>query len=288
MQSMTGYSFVEDKCEQFSYSMEIRTLNNKYNELYVNLPRFLRPEEMELQNRVKESFSRGKIELTIDVFDWTVNREMTINHGVAEACYREIKLLERNLGDGVKFSPDILFQFDGVLNKSRSILSVKSRKKLHDTLQTAIKKCNLMRNKEGLALKKDIADALKAIKLSVKKIQNLSKFDSRKHYDKLKERIASLADTSVDEKRLFSEVAFYADKIDINEELCRLSDHLEKFDKLMESKDAVGKKIDFLAQELFREINTMGSKTASSEVSHIVVEMKNHVDRIREQARNLV
>ncbi len=288
MQSMTGYSYVEDKSKQFSFSIEIKTLNTKYNECYTNVPRFLRGEESAIQTVLKKSFTRGKVELSIEVFDWVLQRDVSINREMAAAYHRELKELEKVLKPSIPFSSDVIFQMEGVLNRSRTFLSEESRKKIFDSLDEVIRKVTLMRAKEGTALKKDIMKALKAIKADSKQVQSLSKFNSREYYTKLKERISSISGNIPDERRLYSEIAFYADKIDINEELCRLSDHLAKIEKLINDEDVVGKKLDFLAQELFREINTIGSKTASSKVSHIVVDMKNHVDRIREQARNLV
>jgi len=285
---MTGYSFVEDKTDQFSFTVEIRTLNTKYNECFTNVPRFMRAEESEIQSILKKNFVRGKVELNLEVFDWVLNREVTFNRAMAEACYRELKILETTLQPERPFSPDVIFQFDGVVNRTRTVLSAQSKKKIYDGLLTAIDKVNIMRAKEGNALKKDIIVSLKAIKAGTKQIRSLSKFDSKAAYDKLKDKISALSGLVPDDRRLYSEIAFYADKVDVNEELCRLSDHLDKIDLLFSEEDTVGKKLDFLAQELFREINTIGSKTASSQVSHLVVELKNHVDRIREQGRNLV
>jgi len=285
---MTGYSFVEGRSDQFSFSVEIRTLNTKYNECFTNVPRFLRPEESEIQSILKKNFVRGKVELNLEVFDWVVQREVTFNRAMAEACYNELKNLEKSLQVEQPFSPDVIFQFDGVVNRTRTLLSAQSKEKIYDALHTAIDKVIAMRQKEGNALKKDIVHSLKAIKAGVKQIRSLSRFDSKAHYEKLKERITALSGSVPDERRLYTEIAFYADRVDVNEELCRLTDHLEKFDVLFSEEESVGKKLDFLAQELFREINTIGSKTASSQVSHIVVDLKNHVDRIREQGRNLV
>ena len=288
MQSMTGYSYIEDKTKQFSFSIEIKTLNTKYNECYTNVPRFLRGEESAIQTVLKKSFTRGKVELSIEVFDWILQRDVSINWEMAAAYHRELRELEKILKPSIPFSSDVIFQMEGVVNRSRTILADESRTKIFDSLDEVVRKVNLMRAKEGSALKKDIVKALKAIKTDSKQVQSLSKFDSREYYNKLKDRISAISGSIPDERRLYSEIAFYADKIDINEEICRLSDHLAKIEKLIAEEEVVGKKLDFLAQELFREINTIGSKTASSKVSHIVVEMKNNVDRIREQARNLV
>jgi uncharacterized protein (TIGR00255 family) len=145
-----------------------------------------------------------------------------------------------------------------------------------------------MRRKEGNAIKLDVQKSLAEISNCARRIKTLSRGISKNLYQKLKANIDSLTQGNVDNVRLYTEIAILADKMDINEEIIRLNDHLKKFKTTLQDKGQIGKKLDFLAQEMFREINTVSSKSASSEISHLVVEVKNNIDKIREHCRNIV
>ncbi|HMB20232.1 MAG TPA: DUF1732 domain-containing protein, partial [Spirochaetota bacterium] len=170
----------------------------------------------------------------------------------------------------------------------RSILSEKSRNDIYTSLEKVVQKTIEMRIKEGKAIKKDIQHSLAVISDDVKKVSKMAVNIAKNQYARLQSTLESLANARVDESRLYTEAAILADKQDINEEISRLQDHIKKFKSLMGESGQVGKQLDFLAQEMFREINTIGAKSNSSQISHLVVEMKNHIDKIREQCRNVV
>jgi uncharacterized protein (TIGR00255 family) len=138
------------------------------------------------------------------------------------------------------------------------------------------------------SIKKDIISSLSVIGKNAAKIKNLSKKSNEDKKEILVSKLKGLTDGHIDNNRLYGEIAFLADKLDINEELVRLNDHLNKFKIMFNEKDQQGRKFDFLAQELFREINTIASKSNNSEISHIVVDVKNYIDKIREHCRNIV
>jgi len=145
-----------------------------------------------------------------------------------------------------------------------------------------------MRKREGRSIKSDIQKSLKSISSSVVDIRAQSKNTAEVLYEKLKANIQKLTDGPVDDVRLYTEIAILADKLDVNEELIRLDDHLSKFKQTMNEKGQIGKKLDFIAQEMFREINTIASKANNARISHLVVEVKNNIDKIREHCRNIV
>jgi uncharacterized protein (TIGR00255 family) len=288
MESMTGYASIEKSTEQFSYSIEIKSLNSKYLEIQANLPRILRDYENDFITIIKKNFERGKLDLSIELFDWVESRTVSINTELMNKYYHELQKAQKKLGIDNLISFDLLVTLDGVLHKRKTSISEKSRRDIYGSLDAIIKKMMEMRRKEGNAIKLDVQKSLAEISNCARRIKTLSRGISKNLYQKLKANIDSLTQVNVDNVRLYTEIAILADKMDINEEIIRLNDHLKKFKTTLQDKGQIGKKLDFLAQEMFREINTVSSKSASSEISHLVVEVKNNIDKIREHCRNIV
>ena len=288
MESMTGYAYIESSTEQFSFSVEIKSLNSKFLEIYTDLPRILQKDENEIKDLLKEKINRGKIQLTIEIFDWIRERAISIDEELLKRYFLQLKNIEKDLGLNNHFSGDLLFSLDNVVRKERTLITGKSRDDLFHSIKTAIDMNIKMREKEGNAIKKDILKILADIAVYLNKVKALSKEVSRVQYKKLKSSIESISKTEISDLRLLSEIAILTDKLDINEEIVRLRDHLKKTRSTLNEKEQIGKKLDFLAQEMFREINTIGSKANSSAVSHLTVEMKNNIDKIREHCRNIV
>ncbi len=287
MESMTGYAVVEKTTEQFSFSVEIKSVNSKYVETYLNLPRFMKDDEYEIELLLKKRYARGKIELSIDIHDWIESRPVMINRELLGKYYREVSAVTDELGAKGRFSIDALLSLDGVVQKERSTLSEKSRNDIFSGIELAVGKHIKMRLREGAATQKDLLKSLAAISRSIARVEKLSRNVSRALYEKLRANLEQLMTVRPEDSRLYTEVAILADKQDINEEVQRLRDHIDKFRLLAAGGGQTGKQLDFLAQEMFREINTISSKSASSEIAHLVVEIKNYIDKIREQCRNI-
>ena len=274
MESMTGYAFIEKSSDQFSFSVEIKSLNSKYLETYANIPRILRNEENDLISILKERFSRGKIELSIEIYDWTDTRPVSLNASLIKKYYQELQAIHSSLHIKEPLRFESILSLEGVLNRERSIVSKKSRKDIYTALEYVVKKTIEMRKKEGMATKKDIINSLEVIWENAETIKNIARNFVTEKQQLLQKRINALAGGAVDDQRLMSEIAILADKLDINEETVRLNDHLQKYKTVMKDKGQIGKKLDFIAQEMFREINTISSKSNNSEISHLAVEVK--------------
>lgn len=285
---MTGYGYIEKSTPQFSFSIEIKSLNSKFLEIYINLPKLLRKDENDITQILKNKFTRGKIVLTIDIFDWMEEKSVAINKQILKKYYTELKDIEKDFKTDNFFSGDVLFSFDNVVHTAKTLLSRHSHDIIYNTLNSIIDKTIKMRIKEGVAVKKDIQHSLNEISGHLIKIKEQYKDISKILFNKLKKNIESLTGKLVNDVRLYTEVAILADKIDINEEIVRLNDHIKKFKSLMDENGQVGKKLDFLAQEMFREANTISSKANDSGISFMVVNMKNHIDKIREHSRNIM
>lgn len=287
MESMTGYAVVEKSTEQFSFSVEIKSVNSKYVETYINLPRMMKDDEYEIELLLKKRYSRGKIELSIDIHDWLESRPVTINRELLRKYYREVTAVVTELAAKERFSIDALLSLEGVVQKERSTLLEKSRADIFAGIEQAMDRHIRMRLREGAATRKDLLKSLSTLSRSLSRIEKLSRNVSRAMYEKLRAGLERLMEARPEDTRLYTEVAILADKQDINEEVQRLRDHIDKFKQLADSDGQTGKQLDFLAQEMFREINTISSKSASSEIAHLVVEIKNSIDKIREQCRNI-
>lgn len=288
MESMTGYAFFEMSTDQFSYSVEIKSLNAKYLEVFVNLPKVLRNDENEYINIIKKSFSRGKIELNIDIFDWNNIKPVALNKELIVKYYKELSRIHKSLKltESLKF--ESVLTLEGVTQRERPSITAKSKKDILKTLSIVIKKAIEMRKDEGAVIKSDIQHSLDQIAKDANKIKALSGAMLVEKKENLKKRLVTITDGMIDNSRIYSEIGMLVDKLDINEELVRLNDHLKKFKLLMNEKGQMGRKLDFLSQELFREINTIVSKSNCSEIAHLAVNVKNHIDKVREHCRNVV
>ncbi|MBP7737894.1 MAG: YicC family protein [Spirochaetes bacterium] len=288
MESMTGYAFLEKSTEQFSYSVELKSLNSRYLEIYVNVPKIIKNEENELHNLLKRRFGRGKLELNIDIFDWVVTKPITINAAMIKKYYRELRHVQKELGITDQLNFESVLSLDGISQRDRSAISRTSRGDIYGTINRVIDKALEMRGKEGAAIKKDLVKLVSEIGGRVSAIKAAAKNSVKDKKEALSKRIENAAGSKVEDIRLYTEIAILADKLDINEEIIRFKDHINKFNALMKGGDQIGKKLDFLAQEMFREVNTIGSKSNNSEIAHMVVDIKNHIEMIREHCRNVV
>lgn len=288
MDSMTGYAFLEKSTDQFSYSAELKSLNSRYLEIYVNLPKVLKNEENEIHGLIKKNFNRGKLEFSLDIFDWVVTKPISINGEMIKKYYNEIRDVHKSLSIAEPLRFEAILALEGISQRERSTISRSSRSDIYGSIGHVVSGVTAMRKKEGGVIRKDLTTLLGEISRSLGAIKLLSKNAVHDKKAQLKQRIESSLGGKIDEVRLYAELAILADKLDINEEIIRFGDHLKKFTALMKSGEQMGKKLDFLAQEMFREINTIGSKSNSAEISHAVVDVKNHIEMIREHCRNVV
>lgn len=288
MESMTGYGHAEGATDQFSYSISLKSLNSKYLEIFAHLPKVIKDCGEEVEGMLKETFVRGKVELTVDIFDWMETKKVTVNFDAVKGYYDEFSRIEKKLKLPGALDLKILLGMDGVIQKERSLISAKTRKAIMRAIVEVVNRAKAMRKEEGLSTKRDIKQSLEAISGGLAQVNELTREVPGKAFARLKEAVETMTGGQAYDERLLGEIAILADKLDINEEKVRLKNHIAKFNEIMGEKGQIGKRLDFLAQEMFREINTISSKANSSQVAHVVVEMKNHVDKIREQCRNIV
>ena len=289
IKSMTGFGRGKYENEGRTYTVEIKSVNHKYSDINVRLPRFLNSVEDKIRKRVAEVISRGKIDIFVSFENYS-NKGTTIriNKELAKEYIKELKSLaneadlrfDLNVIDVSKF-PEILKLED---EDNDELIGQEVMVALDDALEKFVS----MREIEGQKLVEDIE---RRIYLIQEKVNEITKFSStlvEEYMARLQTRVNELlAPGVVDEARLMQEIVIFSDKSSIEEELTRLKSHISQFLELIKQSSPIGKKIDFLIQEINREVNTIGSKANSLDITNKVIEIKTEVENIREQIQNI-
>jgi len=289
IKSMTGFGRASLEKNQRVYTIEIKSVNHRYSDISVKIPRMISYLEENVKQELAKIISRGKVEVNIT---WEnnsqVGREVKLNTELAIAYIKELKNLCQmaaleehiNVVEIAKL-PEVL----SVPNKGQEDTIFKE---LMECLEEAIQSFTSMRKKEGEAIAKDLKIRISKIQEEISKISAYSTGLVEEYVVKLKERTKELLKTDmVDETRLAQEIVLFADKSSIEEEITRLKSHTNQFLELLESNNSVGKKLDFLIQEMNREINTIGSKANCLDITHLVIEVKTEIENLREQIQNI-
>lgn len=290
MKSMTGYGMALVKSENYMTKVEVKSVNSRYLELNLRVPKDFMSIEDKIRQEVKSKLKRGKVDLYLsyDVQNPDL-QELSINKDLAKAYYRDMEDLRNILEIEEKITlKDIVF-LEGVLKKSST--NETDKELLNQVLQTvrvAVENLDEMRIAEGENLKEDLKTKVVNIEEIVEEIKLLAPKVIEENEKKLTENIYErLKEEDLDLPRLTTELAIMADKLSIDEEITRLTSHISQFNDIIKDTDSVGRKIDFLLQEFNREANTIGSKTTSSEILKLVVNLKSEIEKLREQIQNI-
>jgi len=284
IRSMTGYGKKETQWEDKRISIEIRALNSKNADINLRTPSYLRELDPEIRKRLASKMFRGKIDLTMYVEYNGQNAPTKINTQIVSAYMEQLKAL----GDSTSSERLALaMRLPDTLSSDRDSLDETEKKIVFNLLDTVIKDINGYRADEGNQLEKDFILRINLIEDHLNAIKKIDPERNQKIELKLKESLADLK-IEIDANRFEQELIFYLEKFDVTEEKVRLKNHLDYFKKIMKSKEPVGKKLGFIAQEIGREINTIGSKANHSELQKIVVQMKDELEKIKEQLLNVL
>ena len=290
MKSMTGYGRAKLNINQREYVVEIKSVNHKYSDISIKSPKNISYLEDKIKKEILEKVSRGKIDVFINFYDYNIEKKnIQINKELATAYINELKSLaeETNINLDIQ-SVDICKLPDVFQIKASEDGEKEIEEELSTVLKDAINGLDNMRVAEGEKIKEDLKARLNKIEDMVLEIFGYSTGLIEEYVVKLKERINkfNIADV-VDDTRIAQETVIYSDKCSIDEELTRLKSHIDQFNSLLEANFPVGKKIDFLIQEMNRETNTIGSKSVKLEITNLVIEIKTELENIREQIQNI-
>ncbi len=291
IKSMTAFGRAEKEDEGRTYIVEIRTLNRRYLEVLVRLPRQWFPMEDRVKKLVGGKIARGRVDISVKVKDRaeTVS-QIEVNVPLAQAYLRALRDLNRTLELEERIGMKMLLAMEGVVTATEPEVDLdRSWETLSLCIGEALEGVDAMRLSEGKTVYDDFQKRLDFVDNSFSKIEALSPSILSEYRDRLHERITVLTEGKVelDPNRLAQEVAFLVDKGDITEEIVRAQSHLKQFRGMIESEDAAGRSLDFLLQELNREVNTIGSKVGDAELSQVVVSLKSELEKIREQVQNV-
>ena len=290
IKSMTGYG--KGICEKdgLRVVIEIKTVNHRFLDLTIKLPKIFNFAEDTIRKEIKKNFARGHFDILISYEDKRETRkQITYDSSIANAYLESAQqmhkdlFVENNLGAyQLLILPDVI-KISNEEDDESFLESV-----LKDALNDSITKLDAMRTKEGLLMEQDFIDKLSTISDIVSKIETLAPNMVKEHFEKVRQRISEmLQDVAVDEARMLNEVAFYSDKVCVDEEIQRLKTHIDHFGQIIKNGGNVGKQLDFIVQEMNREANTCGSKCNNIEISSLVISLKNEIEKVREQIQNI-
>jgi uncharacterized protein (TIGR00255 family) len=290
IKSMTGYGKGESAYAGGKFTVEVRCVNHRYGEITVKLPRALLQFENDVKKRVAERLSRGKIDVFIQVEGAIALGVPTANLPLARGYYRAFNSISEALGlAGEVDLALIASQRDVVTVAAETEASLEEiPEELLGSLAEALRQVDEMRLFEGESLLRDFQKRRQLLSGLIGQVATRSPLVVSEYAQRLKERIAQLCtDSGLSDERLALEVALLAEKCDITEELVRLESHLRQFDETLARSEPVGRKLDFLLQEINREVNTIGSKANDAQIASCVVELKGELEKIREQVQNI-
>lgn len=291
IKSMTGYGIAVTETENFTITAEAKSLNSKYMDLSLRLPKGFQDKELEVRNLLTQVLERGKINFNVEVQrKGEVRPRVVINKELVKAYYKDLEATAAYIGITAE---DIFKQALQMPEVMTSTVEVGSNEEewllIADTIKEAVKKCDLFRLDEGRVLEKKLSDYIGQISRLLDEVEKNDPQRIAAMRERIRERIKEfLAEGQFDENRFEQELIYYIEKLDINEEKVRLKAHLQYFLETMRSKDANGKKLGFIAQEIGREINTIGSKANDAGIQRFVIGMKEELEKIKEQSLNIL
>lgn len=291
MKSMTGYGYAEYGCENFTLTLEMKSYNNRYLDISFNAPSALSSFETEVTDRIKEICARGHVDVSFKLRTLKQMAVVSVDEDAASSYARaasRVAQICKAEGLDVSFSLSDVLNRDGVLNDIRQETADTYKDAVQSCLSTALDALDQSRRREGDATRADLEKMIDGIEKSLNSVSSHAAELENQIKCGLKKRIDEmLGDKDYDENRVLTEVAVLLMKYTVNEEISRLGTHIKEFRRLLGLDEAVGKRADFLCQEMNREINTIGSKSQMVEVSLAVVDMKDCLENIREQVRNI-
>ena len=288
IKSMTGVGKASQELSDKTINIEIRSLNSKSADISLRLSSGLRNYELELRNEISKQLERGKIDLSIFIESKKAEMPVEINIELAKAYHKQLKNLALELNEPIDNALQQVLKFPDVLKNERKETDENEWKLITHCLNSALEELNNFRDIEGLSLKKDFEIRISKINTCLEEIKTLDLIRINAIKNRIRNNIEEvIGKSNLDENRFEQELIYYIEKLDINEEKVRLKTHLDYFIETCNEKSA-GRKLNFISQEIGREINTIGSKANDAQIQKLVVLMKDELEKIKEQANNVL
>ena len=291
LMSMTGFGRGESSDKIHNFNVEIKSLNHRYNDIIIKMPKHINYMEENIKRLIKKNIKRGRIEVYIDLeYVDDNNIDVKVDIPLALAYKEALERMANTLNINEKITINHIVRMPEIVKTERK----KDDENeiwlcLKEALEEALDNLIDMRSKEGNQLAYDIKEKALNIKNMVREIEERAPLVVVEYKEKLEDRVEELLNNKyeLDESRLANEVVFFADKSSVDEEIVRLYSHIDQLTECLNSNESVGRKLDFLVQEMNREINTIGSKSSDIAISRLVVEVKGEIEKIREQIQNV-
>ncbi|MFB9972657.1 YicC family protein [Allobacillus sp. SKP2-8] len=290
IKSMTGYGRYVSHDQKRQITIEVKTVNHRYLDISCKIPRELYPYENELKKQMKGQLKRGRVDVYISCAgEQLTDKKMQVDWDVFEQYLNNINALqEKGNVQGSLSIEHILSMEDLFYIEEPDHLDEQLFEIIKDGLQKALEQVVEMRTVEGEAIQNDFHSRIRLLKSYTAQLEKHVKSMETQQFNSIKEKLETMLDgKGIDEERIVQEAAIQIEKADIAEELTRLHSHMDQFLETVKKNDSIGRKLDFIAQELLREVNTIASKSILSEVSRVAVEMKSEIEKIKEQVQNI-
>jgi len=287
---MTGYGRGEADHGGTKISVELNSVNRKQSDIVMNLPRDLMELEPRIRQTLNEKISRGRMNVLVTLQESANGtRQLALDTGLARSYHEAMLTLQKELSAPGEITIGTILQAPGVMRSpEHSIEAAAAWPVLEQALAAALAELLKMREREGKHLAKDLIHRLKVLRKEIKEVRALYPEVVKKYRSALLERIEKAGlNLPIEDERLLKEIAFFADRSDISEELTRLESHLTQFAHHLRKNEPVGRTLEFITQEIFRELNTLGAKSNDAAISQRVVSCKSELEKIREQIQNL-
>jgi uncharacterized protein (TIGR00255 family) len=286
---MTGYGRGEAADDAAKFSVELNSVNRKQSEIVMNLPRDLAALETRIRDVINSKVSRGRINAALHVQSANGVASLAFDTELARSYHDAMRTLQKQLNAPGEITIGMLLQAPGVMRSpEQTIDAAKAWPKVEEALDGALSELIKMREREGKHLAKDLIHRLKTLRTLIKEVRALHPEVTKRYRTALRDRLdAAGLHVALDDERLLKEVAIFADRSDVSEELTRLESHLKEFAHHLRKNEPVGRALEFMTQEIARELNTLGAKANDAQISQRVVACKAELEKIREQVQNL-
>jgi uncharacterized protein (TIGR00255 family) len=286
---MTGFGKSTTELSNKKISVEIKSLNSKQFDLITRIPGIYREREMQIRNALMQAIERGKIDFIICIENIDKDISSQINQGAVENYYEQIKSIAENLDFAPPSDPlSIILRLPETIKTDSSEVDNSEWESVYKTIEDALNQFTGFRMQEGEMLEKLFVQKIENIERLLKEIETYETERIEKIRTKMQDALSKLDNISYDQNRFEQEIIFYIERLDINEEKNRLDNHLKYFIQTLNNEKSQGRKLGFIAQEMGREINTIGSKSNHAEMQKIVVRMKDELEQIKEQILNVL
>jgi uncharacterized protein (TIGR00255 family) len=289
IKSMTGFGRASGEVNGTMVTVEIRSLNSKFLELGLRMPQAFNEKEMEMRSLFMKEFERGKVDVSIVMANATDEQQLTFNHDLITAYIKEFKVIEKENKIAATDYMRVITGLPNVMTAKKTAVDETTWKKIEKLIKAAVLAFNAFRLQEGKLLEEEFTSRLKSIEKHLKIIEKLEPERIKSFRARINQSLAEVAENvKIDQNRFEQEMIYYIEKLDVSEEKFRLRSHCNYYIENLKSKDANGKKLGFIIQEIGREINTLGSKANHAGMQQHVVEMKDDLEKMKEQIANVL